>query len=184
MLNAVGRIRRRVGARAQERRRGGGRILGEIALQRVEPTRPELLVAREPALRLLKRGGAEPACHDAAGLAARDETGARQHIEMLQDRRQGHPERLGQFGHRQLRCVAKAGKHGASGRIGQRREDAVEAVRGMVNHMVNLSSSDCAVNPPARRRITHSGGRQPANASRRSNPSNSAILNDFLTRTI
>jgi hypothetical protein len=88
----------------------------------------------EPALRLLQRGGVEPARYRAAALAAPDQAGDFKHVEMLEHRRQRHGKRLGQHGDGEFRRLAEAGQYGAPRRIGQGGKDAVEVVRLTVNH--------------------------------------------------
>jgi hypothetical protein len=90
----------------------------------------------EPALRLLQRGGVEPARHGAAALAALDQAGDFEHVEMLEHRRQRHGERLGQRGDGEFRRLAEAGQYGAPRRIGQSGKDAVEMAGLIVNHKV------------------------------------------------
>jgi hypothetical protein len=92
----------------------------------------------EPALRLLQRGGVEPARYRAAALAAQDQASAFKHVEVLKYRRQRHGKRLGQRGDGEFRRLAEAGQHGAPGWIGQGRKDAVEVAGLMVNHKVKL----------------------------------------------
>jgi hypothetical protein len=110
------------------------RLRNEVAFEGVEPARPELLVVGEPLLRLLHRGGIEPARHRATALAARDQAGAFQHVEVLEHGRQRHREGRGQRGDGEFRRLAKARQHGPPGRIRQGGKNAVEAIGLIVNH--------------------------------------------------
>jgi hypothetical protein len=92
----------------------------------------------EPVLRLLQRGGIEPARYRAAALVAPDQAGALKHVEVLEYRRQRHGKRLGQRGNGEFRRLAQARQHGAPGRIGQGGKDAVEVTGLIVNHKVKL----------------------------------------------
>jgi hypothetical protein len=89
---------------------------------------------REPLLRLLHRGGIEPARHRAAALAALDQAGAFQHVEVLEHGRQRHGKRLGQRGDGEFRRFAKARQHGTAGRVREGRKDAVQTIGLIVNH--------------------------------------------------
>jgi hypothetical protein len=59
----------------------------------VEPFRPEALVTVEPVHGVLHRGGGQLAGNGAACFLPRDQTGVRQHVEMLHDggKRDGKP---------------------------------------------------------------------------------------------
>jgi hypothetical protein len=102
----------------------------------VESVGPEALVAIEPVHRLLHRLGGQPARDRAAGLFARDQSGVRQHIEVLHDRGQRHRERLRQLADRQAFAIAKPRQKRAPGRIGQRGEGAVQIAFLILNHTV------------------------------------------------
>jgi hypothetical protein len=112
--------------------------LGEVACESVETVGPEPLIVGEPALRVLQRGGIEPARYRAAALVAQDQAGAFKHVEVLEHRRQRHGKRRGQRGDGEFRRLAEAGQHGAPGRIGQGGKEAVEVMRLIVNHRVKL----------------------------------------------
>jgi hypothetical protein len=63
----------------------------------VEAVGPEALVAVEPRVGSFHRFGAQAAGHCAAALAAGDEAGVGENVEMLHHRRQRHGEGLGQL---------------------------------------------------------------------------------------
>jgi len=67
----------------------------------IEAFGPESLIVAEPIHGLAHRCRGQPARHHAPGLLPRDETGIREHIEMLHDRRQRHCERLRQLADRE-----------------------------------------------------------------------------------
>jgi len=92
----------------------------------IEIVGPEALVAVEPIHRLLHRFRSEPACHDAAGLFARDQAGIRQHVEVFHDRGQRHGKRLGELTDRERIAVGKPRQQRAPGRIGERCESAIQ----------------------------------------------------------
>jgi hypothetical protein len=99
----------------------------------IEIVGPEALVAVEPIHRLLHRPRREPARHDAAGLFARDQSGIRQHVEMLHDRGQRHCERLRQLADRKRVTVGEPREQRAPRRIGERGKGAVqELIRGLL----------------------------------------------------
>jgi hypothetical protein len=89
---------------------------------------PEAFVAVEPADRFLHGLGIEPARHRAAGLAAGDQAGIGEHLEVFHDGRQRHRERPCQFADRHVRLLAQLRQQGTPGRIGERREGGAEAV--------------------------------------------------------
>ena len=84
------------------------------------------MIAIEPLERIAHRLGVETAGDDASGLGARHEAGIRQHIEMLNDRRQRYREWRGERAHRNVRLCGKPHHQGAPRRVGKRRESAVE----------------------------------------------------------
>jgi hypothetical protein len=71
----------------------------------------------EPALRFLKRRRIEPARYRAADLAAPDQVGDFEHVEMFEHRRQRHGKRRRQSGDGEFRHLTEASQHGAPGRI-------------------------------------------------------------------
>jgi hypothetical protein len=113
-------------------------FLSKVAFEGVEPARPEPLIAGEPTLRLLHRGGVEPARYGAAALVAGDQPGGFEHVEVLEHRGQRHGKGLCQRGDGEFRRLAEAAEHSAPGRIGQGGENAIEAVGLIVNHRVKL----------------------------------------------
>jgi hypothetical protein len=88
---------------------------------------------------------AQTAAYDAAVLFTPDQSGVRQHVEMLHDRRQRHRKRLGEQADRQIFFLAQLGKQGAPGWIGKCREDAIEVGFLIVNHLVKYKSIVAAV---------------------------------------
>jgi len=92
----------------------------------VEILRPEALVTAQPVHRLLHRPGGQPARHDAAGLAARDQACVRQYVEMFHDRGQRHRKWLRQFAHRNAVLLAEPRQQRPPGRVGECRKGAVQ----------------------------------------------------------
>ena len=82
--------------------------------------------------------GFEPARTPLGVTAAGNQTCAFQDLEMLGDRRQAHPERLGQFGDGSL-AGSEAGEDRAPGGVGESREGSAEMIgrHAVVNHSVN-----------------------------------------------
>ena len=70
----------------------------------------------------------------AALLAPADQTGIRQHVEMLHDRRQRYRERPRQFADRKPIGLPEPRDQRAPRRIGQRRKNAIEGFGSIVNH--------------------------------------------------
>lgn len=97
---------------------------------------PEMLVAREPVHRVLHRGGGELAGDGTAGLAARDEPGIRQHVEMFHYRRQRHGKRLGQVADRHAVVFLQARQQSPTGRVGQCGKNPVERLFLILYHIV------------------------------------------------
>jgi hypothetical protein len=86
----------------------------------VEIVGPEALVAVQPGQRLLHRPGGQPAGDDAAGLLARDQTGVREHVEMLHDGGERHRKRLSQFADGDRVAGGKPSQQRAPRRVGER----------------------------------------------------------------
>jgi hypothetical protein len=82
----------------------------------------------KPLDRIAHRLSIEPAGDGAPGFLAGDEARIGQHVEMLHDRRQRHFERRGKLAHRQIRRAGKPHHQSAAGRVGKRRESAVERI--------------------------------------------------------
>jgi hypothetical protein len=97
---------------------------------------PEALVPVEPAPRLLHRFRPQPARDDAAGLAARDQPGIGQDVEVLHDRRQRHRERPRKLADRHAAFLSQAGKQRPPRRVGERGEGTIERIGTKVNHLV------------------------------------------------
>ena len=102
----------------------------------IEAIVPEFLVAVEPVIGFLHRRGLQPAGDDAAILAARDQAGGGQYVEMFHHRRQRHGEGFGQFADRNGVGFAQARQQCPARRVGQGGESAVEGRGQIVNHMV------------------------------------------------
>ena len=81
--------------------------------------------------------------HGAPGLGALDQTGSRQHVEMLDHRRQRHVEPSGDLRHRQLAAVCEPVEDRAPRRISQRGKRAIELDIAKVNHMVIYRFARC-----------------------------------------
>ena len=92
----------------------------------IEAIAPEALVAVEPFIGFVHGLGAQPAGDGTAVLVAGDQTGIRQHIEMLHHRRQRHREGLGQLADREAIGFAQAGEQCPPRRVGKCGEGAVE----------------------------------------------------------
>jgi hypothetical protein len=97
---------------------------------------PEARITIEPVHGLLHRRRREAACHRAAGLLARDQAGIRQHVEMLDDRRQRHRKRLGQLAYGDAFLLDQPRQQCAAGRVGKRRKGSVERGVLILNHTV------------------------------------------------
>jgi hypothetical protein len=79
--------------------------------------------------------------HGAPGLGALDQAGSRQHVEMLDHRRQRHVEPSGDLRHRQLAVVCEPIEDRAPRWVGQRGKRTIELDIGKVNHMVKYCSA-------------------------------------------
>jgi len=97
---------------------------------------PEARVTIEPVHGLLHRRRGEAARHRAAGLLARNQAGIRQHVEMLDDRRQRHRKRLGQLAHGDAFLLDQPRQQGAAGRIGKGGKGTVQRRVLILNHTV------------------------------------------------
>jgi len=97
---------------------------------------PEAPVVAEPVHRLLHRFCGQPAGYDAAGFRAYDQACARQHVEMLHDRRQRHREWLRQLAHRNAVLLAEPRQQRAPRRVCKCRKGAVQSMVLILNHMV------------------------------------------------
>jgi large subunit ribosomal protein L36 len=102
----------------------------------VEPFRPEALVMIEPVHGLLHRGGGQLAGHRSADLAPCDQTGIRQHIEMLHDGGKRHGERPSELAYRNALPSVELRKQGPPRWIGERGKGAVECGISILNHQV------------------------------------------------
>ena len=88
--------------------------------------------------------------HGAPSLGALDQAGSRQHVEMLDHRRQRHLEASGNLRDRQFAVLCEPVEDGAPGRVSQRAKGAIELDIAKVNHMVmyhsvRRSRQDCRV---------------------------------------
>lgn len=92
----------------------------------------------EPLHGFLHRSGGEPAHDGAARLGPRDEPGIRQHIEVLHHGGQRHGKRLREFADGQVRAGGQTCKQGASRRVGQGGECAVQGRFRILNHRVKF----------------------------------------------
>jgi hypothetical protein len=102
----------------------------------VEPFGPEALVVAKPVHRLRHRLRGQAASHGAAGFRARDQTGIRQHVEMLHDRGQRHREWLRQIAHRNTVVPAESRQQRAPGRVCKCGKGAVQRRILILNHVV------------------------------------------------
>jgi hypothetical protein len=84
----------------------------------------------------LHRPRLQTAAHRAARLVTLDQVGARQHVEMLHDRRQRDRERCGKLAHRQLRLSRQPVDDRPPRRIGERGEGQIELGVAKLNHVV------------------------------------------------
>jgi hypothetical protein len=78
--------------------------------------------------------------HGSPALGALDQAGARQHVEMLDHRRQRHLEASGDLRHRQLAVVSKPVEDRAPCRVRQRGKGPIELDVAKVNHVVKYRS--------------------------------------------
>jgi hypothetical protein len=115
--------------------------------QLIQPLGPEPLIFVQPFRGLAHRRGVEPACDGPAGLAAADQSGTGQDVDVLHHRRQRHGEWFGQFADGKAVMLAQAGDQGPAGRVGEGGEDAIE-IGMMVNHVVKYSGKARLVKPP------------------------------------
>src|SRR5690242_16166958 len=111
---------------------------GEVDLQLIEALFPEAAVALEPAVDIAERTGLELAGTVLRILAARDEAGAFEHLEVLGDRGEAHVVRLGQFLDRRF-ARREPGKDAAAGGVGEGRESDAEFV-GLHCSTIRLST--------------------------------------------
>ena len=81
--------------------------------------------------------------HGAPGLGALNQAGPRQHVEMLDHRRQRHIEPSGDLRDRQLAVVGEPVEDGAPRGVSQRAKGAIEPDIAKVNHMVIYRSARC-----------------------------------------
>jgi hypothetical protein len=117
---------------------------------------PEAFVSPQPGHRLFQRRRCEAANDGAAGFGARDQGRARQHVEMLHDRRQRHGKRTRKIADGSAFPLAQLGDQRAPRRIGERRENVIQIGVLIVNHIVNNTtrakfcqpSRDAARRPP------------------------------------
>ena len=65
-----------------------------MGAQPVEAGIPEVLVAFQPLERAFERATLEPAIHDTADLVALDESRFFEDVQVFDESRQGHPERI------------------------------------------------------------------------------------------
>jgi len=121
----------------------------EIGAQPVEPGIPELLMTVQPLERGLVRPALEPAVHDTADLAALDEPGLFEDVQVFDESGQRHPERIRKVPDRTF-ALAQAREHRPPRRIGERAEDRIEVAAVIVNHMVHFIRDDsrCQVGQP------------------------------------
>ena len=111
-------------------------LLIEIAAERVELLGPELLVARDPGRGRLQRRGGKLAADDAPFLGALDQPGLFQHAQVLHEAGQRHVVRRGELAHGGLAGAAKAIEDVAARAVGERGEERVELIVGILNHKV------------------------------------------------
>ena len=79
--------------------------------------------------------------HDSPALGALDQAGARQHVEMLDHRRQRHVEASGDLRHRQLAVVREPVEDRAPCRVSQCGKRPIELDVAKVNHVVKYRSA-------------------------------------------
>ena len=78
--------------------------------------------------------------HGAPGLGALDQAGSRQHVEMLDHRRQRHVEPSGDLRHRQFAVVCEPVEDRAPRRVSQCGKRTIELSIAKVNHVVKYHS--------------------------------------------
>src|SRR5690606_11248358 len=86
---------------------------------------PDRALLVKPPLRGSKGLGVERAGSDPAHLSGDNEARRLKHLDVLQERRQSHVERLCQFAHRR-RATPELLNHGSPGRVGERMEDRAQ----------------------------------------------------------
>ena len=109
-------------------------------------------MAVQPLERALVCPALEPAVHDTADLAALDEPGFFEDVQMFDESGQRHPERIRKVPDRAF-ALAQPREHRPPRRIGERAEDCVEVAAVIVNHMVHFIRGDarCQVGQPPHR---------------------------------
>jgi len=103
----------------------------------IEAAPPESALMRHPLLGGDQRPRRQAVGAHASGLARPDEAATLQHVEMLRERRQRHPERARELGDGRG-AAAQPVQHGAPRRVGERMEHTVETagtLRGLLRHM-------------------------------------------------
>jgi hypothetical protein len=85
----------------------------------VEPVRPEALVVIEPVHGLLHRGSGQLAGDRAANLVPRDQTGVRQHIEVLHHGGKRHGKRPSELTHGNALASVELRKQRPPRRVGK-----------------------------------------------------------------
>ena len=100
-------------------------------VQPIKARRPHLFPLPQPAIRFGERFGVQAAQLHPPDLAARDQTGAFQHLHMLGGTGEAHRERLRQFADR-LFAEREIGEHAPPSRVGEGVECGIESF----NHVV------------------------------------------------
>ena len=114
--------------------------MNQVVAQAVEPGIPEGFLPVQPFERARQRPALQPTIHDAADLAARDETRVFEDAQMLDEAGQRHSEGIRQLSDRAF-PLPQSCKHGTARGIGQRAEYGIEPNGTIVNHMVNFTEN-------------------------------------------
>ena len=103
----------------------------------------------------LHRPRLQSAAHRAPGFAALDQAGARQHVQVLHDRRQRDLERRRDLGHREFGLIRQTIDDRAPRRVRERREGKIKLVAAKLNHVVKYCTGTLDMSRP----ITAKAGR-------------------------
>ena len=108
--------------------------VGQIVAEAVKTELPEAAPLGDPGLGRPQRRRVDAAGPRAADLRRPDQAAGLQHLHVLEDRCQGHRQRLAEFAHRS-RSLAKPIYHQPPARVGQGLEDPVQ-ISQLVNHVL------------------------------------------------
>src|SRR3954452_3203751 len=108
----------------------------QVSVESVHAGLPGALARLHPVDRLVEGVGLHAARPQLGVAAARDQSGALEHLEVARDRRQAHRERLRQLADGRL-ALRQAGQDRAARRVGERGEGEAELVGLHVTRRLN-----------------------------------------------